>query len=221
MVSRSPAVIRVPNRAGKSGSIRSARPSTIACCSRSAASVYVVSPARTANTAIGPTIRTRTTRRPMRIADGCCPEASAYTCHSPWTRRPAFGVRRWRSPVGGGALRGLRRRPVIRRKQPIGSAQQRRQTDEDQVHVGEREDEIRVEHYSLIQQVIDDVEQRRLALIDDAGNRPGRRGGARAQGLRGTWPLRLRRRQVPGNGGMPRAPWFQVDSPRAPSATKL
>ena len=189
----------------------SARPSTIACCSRSAASVKVASPAGvTPNTANGPTFSARIRCRPMRMVGGNDPAARAYTCQSSgrWAlcaRRLALGLRR----------------AVIWRKQSVGCAKQRGQTNEHQVHVCEREDEIRVQDHSLIQQVIDDVEQRRIALIDDAGNRARRRSGTWAQGLWRLRLLRLRRWPAARNSAMSRAPRSQGCSPCARSATKL
>ena len=97
----------------------------------------------------------------------------------------------------------------------IRRAQQRRQPDVDQIDVGQREDHVGVEHHALAQQVVDQVEQRRLVVVDDAGDVAGaaaalvfgaaqRRLGRARRARRGFGGLRLPR-QRPWNGRDARA----------------
>jgi hypothetical protein len=44
-------------------------------------------------------------------------------------------------------------------KDAIGRAQQRGQTEEDEIHIGQRQDELGVQHDTLVQEVVYDVEQ--------------------------------------------------------------
>ena len=60
------------------------------------------------------------------------------------------------------------------RKNAIGCAQQCGESDIDEINIREREDQLGVEHHALVDQVVDDVEQRGIRLVDDS--RDGARG---------------------------------------------
>src|SRR5829696_8835081 len=53
------------------------------------------------------------------------------------------------------------------RQDAVGGTEQRGQSDVDEIDVGQRENQVGIEHDTAVQQVVEDVEQRRIGLIDD------------------------------------------------------
>ncbi len=143
---------RAPNLTGRIASVERCNATTISCCRRRAFSDRRGRSAMRSSATNNPASGMTSTIARSRLGTAMGASSTAYT----YTRDTLTLPGRSGSPTARCATRA---RVARRRLDPVGCAEQRRQTQVYEVDVGQSQDDVGVQDDSFVQQAVDDVEQ--------------------------------------------------------------